>query len=85
MRKSHNCSQNWTGSSTSMESALILDGFIDLENKGVRVLQYIGDQDSSVMKTIIRHFEWGHKVAKIGCINHKIRNFTTYLLAWKKT
>ena len=83
-RKSHDCSKNWIGPSTSMESALILEGFIDLENKGVRVLQYIGDQDSSVIQTIMRHFEWEHKVSKIDCINHKIRNLTTYLIKWKK-
>ena len=67
-----------------METALILEGFIELEKKGVRILQYIGDQDSSVHKAIVRHFEWGNKVTKIDCINHRIRNFTTYLLNWKK-
>jgi len=83
-RKIHKCGKNWKGPSTSMEAALILEGFIELEKKRIRVLHYTGDQDSSVIKTIIRHFEWGNRVVKIDCINHKIRNFTTYLLAWKK-
>jgi len=61
-----------------MEAALIVEGFSQLEGKGVRVMQYIGDQDSSVLKAIIIHFEWGYKVTKINCINHKIRNFTTF-------
>ena len=80
----HICYKNWNGPSTSMEAALIVEGFAELENKGARVMQYIGDQDSSVMNRIIRKFEWGEHVLKVDCINHKIKNFTTFLINWRK-
>ena len=84
MRKNHICDKNWKGPSTSMEAALIVEGFGEIEKKGARIMQYIGNQDSSVLKSIVRHFEWGSRVTKVDCINRKIRNFTTYIINWKK-
>ncbi|EFA13422.1 hypothetical protein TcasGA2_TC010268 [Tribolium castaneum] len=49
----HKCFKNWKNTSTSMEAAIILDGFkksVDMHN--VRFKNLIGDGDSSVYKKI---------------------------------
>jgi len=51
--KEHICFKNWSVSSTSMESALILDGFKYLDEKyDTRIIKYIGDADSSVNSSL---------------------------------
>ncbi|KAF5292500.1 hypothetical protein FQR65_LT01644 [Abscondita terminalis] len=74
----HKCYKNWSGTSTSMEAAIILDGFkcsIDMHN--IRYKYLIGDGDSSVYRKIREGKPYGpsYFVQKIECRNHILRNF----------
>ena len=45
----HDCHKNWNGSSSSMETDIILQGFKEAEAKyGLRYTKFVGDGDSSV-------------------------------------
>jgi len=51
--KNHDCGKNWTGSSTAMESSIILEGFQrSISNHGLVYSSFVGDGDSSVHSTI---------------------------------
>lgn len=50
----HNCTANFSGPSTKMESEIILDGFLNsVKNCGMRFLNFIGDGDSSKFNKIL--------------------------------
>jgi len=69
----HECFKNWDGSSTSMESDIIVDGFNEsLSMHNVIYDKLIGDGDSSVMKKLTLSKPYGPDfyVKKIECINH---------------
>lgn len=77
----HNCTKTHTGSSGSMEPAVILEGFkssVEMYNIKYNIL--IGDGDSSTYKKIIdgRPYE-NLTVQKIECRNHLLRNLRTKL------
>lgn len=73
----HKCFKNWGGSSTSMESDIILEGFrtsIQLHN--LKYTKLVGDGDSSTTKKLQEVKPYGTKlVQKIECVNHLLRNF----------
>ena len=53
-KKSTCAFKNWDGSSSSMESDIILEGFCMAEKQhGLRYINFIGDGDSSVHTTLI--------------------------------
>ena len=68
----HECFKNWDASSQSMESQIILEGFLECEKKyGVIYKNMIGDGDSSVYSNIVKNVPvWGPYVSKIECANH---------------
>lgn len=79
----HECFKNWDGSSTSMESDIILDGFRQsLSMHNVIYDKLIGDGDSSVMKKLTLSKPYGPDfyVKKIECINHILRNYCNRIL-----
>jgi len=77
--KAHECEKNWTGSSTAMESSIILEGFQSSRYKhGLVYSSFVGDGDSSVHSTI-QYVYPGLEVKKIECLNHVVRNFKTKL------
>ena len=46
--REHNCFKNWAGSSTAMESDIIVEGFNLSESMhGLRYMQFIGDRQLS--------------------------------------
>jgi len=45
-----------------MESDIIVEGFKNLLEKGVRILEYIGDNDASVFYNIRNKIEYGDRV-----------------------
>lgn len=59
--KEHTCFKNWTGTSSSMESDIILEGFLAAEKQhGVRYINFVGDGDSSVYPTLVSNVPgWG--------------------------
>ena len=65
--KNHTCFKNWSQSSCSMETDILVSGFNTAEEMhGVRYLRVIGDGDSSVMSNIQQHVPiWGCMVKKI--------------------
>ena len=76
----HECYANWKGSSTSMESAILLEGFqTSMETHGLIYSKFVGDGDSSVFATVIDVYK-GMKVQKVECMNHVLKNLTSKLL-----
>ena len=79
--KEHECFKNWTGSSSSMESDIILEGFSKAEEQhGLRYTSFIGDGDSSVHSTLRENIKvWGHAITKLECANHAVKCFRSHL------
>lgn len=77
----HSCSKNWDHSSTSMEAAITVDGFLTSEETyGVRYAKLVADGDSSVYKKILEARPYKNlTVEKIECRNHLLRNYCTKL------
>lgn len=79
----HACSKNWGvhQTSTSMESAIILEGFLASEEMySVRYARIVADGDSSVYKSILDARPYKSlTVEKIECSNHLLRNYCNKL------
>ena len=80
----HICFKNWNGTSTSMESNIILEGFRMAEQQhGIRYIKFIGDGDSSIHAQIIAGVSgWGYAIQKQECTNHVTKVF---LVIFSKT
>ncbi|KAK4886106.1 hypothetical protein RN001_002377 [Aquatica leii] len=83
INKPHKCYKNFEGSSTSMESTILAEGFKMSEKLfGVRYSTLIADGDSSTYKKILETRPYKNRtVEKIECINHLLRNFCNKLKA----
>lgn len=83
--RDHNCYKNYKGSSTGMESELILDGFAKSEAEyGIRYSKFIGDGDSSTHKKLLEARIYKNpdiKIEKIECVLHLFRNFRKKMLS----
>ena len=68
----HTCFKNWDQDSQSMESDIILEGFLEAENKhGLRYMRLVGDGDSSVFAKIREEVpNWVRYVVKEEFANH---------------
>jgi len=78
----HLCYKNWTGTSTAMESDIIVDGFNQsIKTHNLIYRNLIGDGDSSVKKKLrmIKPYGSDLLVEKIECTNHILRNYLTRL------
>jgi len=78
----HLCYKNWTGTSTAMESDIIVDGFSQsIKTHNLIYKNLIGDGDSSVIKKLrmIKPYGSDLLVEKIECTNHILRNYSTRL------
>lgn len=54
--KDHDCWRNWSDSSSAMENAIILEGFLEAESvHGIRYIRYVGDGDASVFANLLEH------------------------------
>lgn len=74
----HICFKNFSGSSTGMEQAAIIEGFqCSLKMHGVRYSHLIADGDSSVYKKLLEANPYGSacRVKKVSCKNHILRCF----------
>lgn len=77
---SHKCFKNWDGSSASMESNIICEGFRLSESQyGIRYLFVVGDGDSSVMANIRSSVSYGIFVQKIESANHACKAYRSRL------
>ena len=65
----HRYYKNWSGSSSEMETDIILEGFKKAEQThGLRYIHFIGDGDSSVYLTLLLQVPiWGQEME---CANH---------------
>lgn len=79
--RKHDCTINFSGPSTKMESEILLDGFMKSEsNCGLRFLKMIGDGDSSTYHKIVESDPYnGRYIEKFECVNHLMRNFRNKL------
>ena len=79
--KEHTCFKNWTGTSSSMESDIILEGFLAAEKQhGVRYINFVGDGDSSVYPTLVSNVPgWGYSIKKQECANHALKCYRASL------
>ena len=78
----HKCFKNWSGTSTSMEADIIVEGFSQsLNMHGLIYDKLIGDGDSSVLKKLLIANPYGpnHRIKKIECSNHILRNYCNRL------
>lgn len=82
----HICTKNHNGSSTSMETALLVEAFNKSEEQyGVRYSTLIADGDSSVYNQILNSRPYKTiKVRKLECNNHLFRNLYKRLIALSK-
>jgi len=80
--RSHTCYKNWSGTSTSMESDIIVEGFKEsITMHNLIYAKLIGDGDSRVTKKLHIEKPYGpnFKVVKIECTNHIMRNYINRL------
>lgn len=77
----HKCFRNWLGTSTSMETDIIVEGFkSSVDMYGLKFTKMIGDGDSSVHNKLLESRPYGPTlVQKIECRNHLLRNFSSNL------
>ena len=76
----HHCFKNWSQSSCSMESDIIVEGFKRSEAMhGLRYMWMIGDGDSSVHLSVSICVPYGRSVQKVECANHAIKCFRSGL------
>ncbi|CAC5421049.1 unnamed protein product [Mytilus coruscus] len=69
--KDHECFKNWTESSQSMESDIIVESFLKANDFGVRYMHLNADDDSSIHAQIMQRVPvWGKFVQKMECANH---------------
>lgn len=83
----HECNANWSGSSTGMESAIVVEGFKHCADKGIRFHKFIGDGDSSTYKTLrdLRLYQNPDVyIDKYDCCNHLVKNFGKAFLSLEK-
>lgn len=81
--RDHACAKNFSGPSTSMEAAILVEGFRLSECMyGVRYNKLIADGDSSTYNKILEARPYQTlTVEKIECRNHLLRNFCNKLRA----
>ena len=79
----HQCYRNWSGSSTSMEADIILEGFRQSEEMhGLRYLWLIGDGDSSVYHSVVTGVpSYGRDITKVECASHAVKCYRNRLEA----
>lgn len=73
----HRCNKNHTGSSTSMEKSIIVEGFREsVKTHNLVYAKLIADGDSSVYKNILESRPYSNvTVEKVECSNHLMRNY----------
>lgn len=78
---SHHCFKNFSGSSTSMEADILVEGFrTSVEMHNLKYKAVIADGDSSTYKRILEARPYSNvTVEKIECRNHLLRNFCNKL------
>lgn len=76
--REHKCNRNWEGTSSGMETQIIIDGFRHCAEKGARFNKYVGDGDSSTYKALrdLQIYKDPFiSIEKFECVNHLFRNF----------
>lgn len=78
----HECKKNFVGPSSSMEAAIIIEGFQYCDKLGARFKEYIADGDSSTHKNLTElkiYQEPEQPIEKDDCCNHLGRNYRSAL------
>ncbi|CAH2083550.1 unnamed protein product [Euphydryas editha] len=84
--KAHNCTKNHSGSSTSMEQAILVEGFKNsIKDRNLIYKTLIADGDSSTYKSILESRPYPDiPIQKIECTNHLLRNYNGKNLTLQK-
>ncbi|KAH9631922.1 hypothetical protein HF086_000259 [Spodoptera exigua] len=79
--RAHQCFKNYSGTSTAMESAILVEGFKQsVEMHNLIYARFIADGDSSTYAKILESRPYPDvTVEKINCRNHILRNFCNKL------
>ena len=73
----HTCYKNWDGSSSAMETDIIVEGFKKcIQQHGIKYTKFIGNGDSSVYSILV---SWGYAIEKMECANHVVKCYHTAL------
>ena len=82
----HECYKNWDGSSSAMETDIIVEGFKKcIEQHSVKYTKFIGDGDSSVYSTLISSVPWGYAIEKLECATTPSSAIAQLWRHWYKT
>jgi len=83
----HTCFKNWNGFSSSMETDIILNGFLLAEQQyGVRYINFVGDDDSFMYPTLVAGVpRWGYAIEKQESANHALKCFQGHLASQGQT
>lgn len=80
----HTCFRNWSGSSSAMESDIIVEGFNQsIKMHGIRYKHFIADGDSSTYANLKMKVEYGNLIQKTECKNHVFKNYSKHLCSAK--
>ncbi|XP_062702172.1 uncharacterized protein LOC134285453 isoform X2 [Aedes albopictus] len=71
---SHKCYRNYVGSSGGMEPDIMIEGFQELERKGVWITTLITDGDSTTVARIKNAIKYGPSIEHQLCCNHVCKN-----------
>lgn len=77
--KEHRCFLNHSGSAGSIEPEILVDGFIKLLRKGLKIRTVVGDGDSNVFDQLKDRVPYGEELEKANCKNHTIKNLKKHL------
>ncbi|CAH2092100.1 unnamed protein product [Euphydryas editha] len=82
----HDCHKNHSGSSTSMEQSILVEGFkVSIAERNLIYSTLIADGDSSTYKNILESRPYPDvSIQKIECTNHLLRNYNGKNLALQK-
>jgi|GEM_PF-5236594 len=85
-QKKHTCFKNHNGTSSNMETDIIVEGFLSSQKTHNLIYnKMLGDQDSSCYATVKDAMRSKYKVnvEKINCVNHAIRSLNSKLYKMK--
>lgn len=75
----HKCFKNFDGAAGAIEPAILLEGFENIKERGLKGRVVVGDGDSSVFDQLKNHCSYGEELEKANCKNHSIKNLKKHL------
>lgn len=70
----HKCYRNYTGASGGMEPEIIIDGFEELQDKGIKFTTVCTDGDSTTVARLKNKCKYGQEIRHQLCCNHVMKS-----------